>query len=50
MVGRLSRWEELEKIAQPHQCEFRYWDGIRCDVQDLPFGTPNCPKHSGRPR
>jgi len=45
----MTRWEELAVMANPHRCEFRYWDGTRCEVEGLPFGTPNCPKHSGRP-
>ena len=40
---------EFVKVAQGNrQCQFRYWDGVRCGETGLPFGKERCPKHEGR--
>ena len=44
----MPTWQVLVQSAQgERQCEFRYWDGVRCDAAGLPFGQKFCKKHGG---
>lgn len=49
VTSMMTRWVELAEAAQANgRCQFHYWDGVQCPVENLPFRKTRCPKHEGR--